>query len=301
MAKDNHPSTPGPLVRKVLAAIRKPRGSRVVDLQAYRSAQIDVKALQKTIVTDEALAGLHPAHAVYVHIQNQISVLVEQLTAMPELRKFADIIGAALDEYMPSGPPISPLTTSYFSSWAFFDLAIGLRKETLASCVHALGRELGVDAGFLEVLGLMSGSRMGIYVHEGANEDMVLLREMITGTRQRCLVPCGYGGQRGELWLARVLPPPLAGFDCSVVFTTPYVLRGHSESDWLAYLQRTLEGRIDKQPAYERLMKYGQSRHYWNEFIFEAYQGHITEAIFLSGLPDIAATRPHSRENAMKY
>ena len=59
------------------------------------------------------------------------------------------------------------------------------------------------------------------------------------------------------------------------------MLHGHPEPDWLAYLERTLDDRLDKPAAYERLMKYGQSRHYWNEFIFEAYQGHIGEAIFL--------------------
>lgn len=69
----------------------------------------------------------------------------------------------------------------------------------------------------------------------------------------------------------------------------------------MAYLERTLDDRLDKPAAYERLMKYGQSRHYWNEFIFEAYQGHIGEAIFLREVPDIAVTRPHSRENAMKF
>jgi hypothetical protein len=171
--KQDRPSTPGPLVRKVLAGIRKARGGRLVDLDAYRRAQIDTAALQQTIVTDDALARLHPAHAIYVYVQNQVAVLAEQLTALPELAKISDIMEAALDEYMPSGPPISPLTSSYFSCWSFFDMAVGLRKDTLASCILALGRELGVNAAFLDVIGLMSRSRMGLYVHEGPTEDLV--------------------------------------------------------------------------------------------------------------------------------
>ena len=44
-------------------------------------------------------------------------------------------------------------------------------------------------------------------------------------------------------------------------------------------------------------MKYGLSRHYWNEFVFEAYVNHQPQAIYLAGLPDIDASRPHSRVN----
>ncbi len=51
--------------------------------------------------------------------------------------------------------------------------------------------------------------------------------------------------------------------------------------------------------AYEQLMKYGLSRHYWNEYIFESYVNHVKEAIFLAGIPDIALSRPHSRESSM--
>jgi hypothetical protein len=56
--KQDRPSTPNPLVRKVLAGIRKARGGRLVDLNAYHRAQIDPSALQQTIVTDEASAGM---------------------------------------------------------------------------------------------------------------------------------------------------------------------------------------------------------------------------------------------------
>jgi hypothetical protein len=37
---------------------------------------------------------------------------------------------------------------------------------------------------------------------------------------------------------------------------------------------------------------------YWNEFIFEAYANHVTEAIFLKGMPDVDESRPHSRINS---
>lgn len=45
-------------------------------------------------------------------------------------------------------------------------------------------------------------------------------------------------------------------------------------------------------------MKYGPTREYWTEFVFEAYVSHQTEVLFLAGLPDVAESRPHSRVNS---
>jgi hypothetical protein len=41
-------------------------------------------------------------------------------------------------------------------------------------------------------------------------------------------------------------------------------------------------------------MKYGPTREYWNDFVFEAYVNHQADAIYLAGLPDIPESRPHS-------
>jgi hypothetical protein len=41
-------------------------------------------------------------------------------------------------------------------------------------------------------------------------------------------------------------------------------------------------------------MKYGPSRSYWNDFVFEGYINYCTEAVFLAGVPDVPESRPHS-------
>ena len=46
--------------------------------------------------------------------------------------------------------------------------------------------------------------------------------------------------------------------------------------------------------THARHMKLGPTRRYWTEFVFEAYVNHRPEAILLAGLPDVAASRPHS-------
>jgi len=126
-------------------------------------------------------------------------------------------------------------------------------------------------------------------------EQLTVLPEM-----ERAICPSGYTGQPGELWYARVLPPPVAGSDDHVVFTTPYLLVEPGEREWLAYFDRTLpEGPPDKRiAAYERRMKWGPARDYWTEFVFEAYLNHRHDVIYLRGLPDVPESCPHSRVNS---
>jgi hypothetical protein len=123
------------------------------------------------------------------------------------------------------------------------------------------------------------------------------LEDLVTGTACHAIAVSGYHGKEGELWYARVLPQPLEGGCEHVVFTTPYILLQPGPHDWLAYFSRTFAqtARVDH---YERHRKYGPTRQYGNDFVFEAYVNHRTEAIYLAGLPDIPESRPHSRINA---
>lgn len=141
----------------------------------------------------------------------------------------------------------------------------------------------------------------------------MFLRELVTNREIKTISPSGYFGNPGEIWFARVLPPPFDNelFDYSIVFTTPYVLGKIDsrkefipvvESDWLDYLERTLpKTRIDeKDLVYEYLMKYGLSRNYWNEYVFLSYRNHRRDMILLEGLPDLPSSLPHSKEGRAK-
>jgi hypothetical protein len=160
----------------------------------------------------------------------------------------------------------------------------------------------------------MQASRMGFFVHEGLSGQHVMLREFLTGKRIKAIVPSGYKGERGEIWLVRIMPEPFEEFSLgySVVFTTPYVIgmvrdkliyQVSDENGWQAFFERTLKktGKKNASAAYEQFMKYGLSRHYWNEYIFEAYVNNIQGAILLAGFPDIPLSRPHSRESSRKF
>jgi hypothetical protein len=133
--------------------------------------------------------------------------------------------------------------------------------------------------------------------------SLVVLRELVTEGVCRSIVPAGYRGRKGELWIARVLPPPYPGGSEHAVFTTPYVLVEPGRAEWQAYFRRTLpqEPPQARSDAYERHMKYGPTRHYWNDFVLEGYVSHRNEAIFLAGLPDVPDSRPHSEESSQRF
>jgi len=257
------------------------------------------------------MAEYHPNHAAYLVAQNMVSYLAEELSALPEMRAYAEVVGPAQDEYIPQGPPLSPLTTSYFTTWAFFDATFGRSRETLGTCLLDIGPDLGLSSDYLDVIRLMQQSRMGVYEHHGVEGKHVHLQELITNRSYTCLVPAGYLGKAGELWYARVLPPPFTDADAAqdaVVFTTPYLLVAPGKEEWTDFLNRTMakvrrpagrraRARTDldgEYPALEALMKYGLNQNYWHEFALLAYLNHRHDVILLVGLPDVPESLPHT-------
>jgi hypothetical protein len=93
------------------------------------------ETLQATVAGIRELKGLHPTHAAYVYAHNFVSALAEKCTAWAEMKAFVKIIARAEDIYMPSGPPMSPLTTSYFTCRSFFDACAGPAEETIVKAV----------------------------------------------------------------------------------------------------------------------------------------------------------------------
>ncbi len=288
------------IATKVLKQINKANARKVIDLNEYRQQKKATEDLYNQITTTEKAikTGHDPLHAVYIHTQNLLSILVESLQAIPEpaLSRLFNTVAAADDAYVPSSPPMSPLTKSYFNCWLLFDITAGLNKETLTTIIIDLANQLGLHKDMLEVMQTMQDSRMGIYEFMGRKGNKILLRELTGNAVIPCICPAGYlGKQQGELWFVRILPPVLAPFDYSVIFTTPYVLLSPDKNSWEAYLNRTISDKKTKTTAnsLENLMKQGLSNNYWNEYIFQAYVNHKPDVIYLQGLPDVSSSRPH--------
>lgn len=298
------------IAEKVIADLANVKKQKVINIEELKRARIKAEELEATIASEKELSRLDPLHAVYVYGQNKMSVFVEQLAELPVLSKLTAAYADAEHEYLPSGPPMSPLTRSYFSSWGYFDLYVGVKKETFATITIEVCKALNVAEGLIKIFEKMQTSRMGFYVHEGFSNQHVLLRELVTEKRIKVVVPSGYKGQPGEIWLVRVMPEPFEElhFGYSIAFTTPYIIgkvvdnsfyQVGDEREWQSFFNRTLgktEG-LDKITAYERFMKFGLTRHYWNEYIFEAFVNYSQEAILLTGFPDIPLSRSYSRES----
>jgi len=285
------------IARNVAAQARAP----VVDLAAHRSlrhlfkeAEIDRDGFDRRIGN-----GLDPCFAVYAHAQAIVSIAAEHLSMTKEARQFARIVGEAEDTYMPSYPPMSPVTTSHFAMWSLFDVQFGQSRETIGTCFLRIAELTEMPVGLRTTVAALQASHLGIYMHCGHEGRFVRLREIGTETAILCLVPTGYRGDVGEVWLARLLPPATALFGYHVVATTPYIVRGATEDQWTAYLVRERQRICSKIPvrkmdATSYIMKHGPSANHWNEYIFCAYSGHCKEAVFLTGIPDIKESLPHA-------
>ncbi len=219
----------------------------------------------------------------------------ECVSVLPELEPYYDVVAAAEDEYMPSGPPMSPLTRSYFTTWAFFDFRFGDGLETIGTCLLDVSDRLGLNPGLVEAIRLFQESRMGIYEHGGTQGGRVRLRELVTGRDFDALCTSGYRGKPGELWYVRLCPPLADLVEYHVTITTPYVLTQVNKADWTAYLNRAMLQLkdVDEDHRLHDLLKYGLGVHHWNEFVFQGYHHHQFDAIFLAGIPDVKGSLPH--------
>ncbi len=302
-----------PIARKVVAAIEKARRRRVIDFSALKLGADRAEALERGVITETDMQAYDPLHAVYIYAQNKLSVITEQIAELPVCSELVDAYSAAEEAYMPSGPPMSPLTGSYFFCWGVLDSAVGPAKETLGSVAIALCRAIGTEPSLIHLFEIMQASRMGLYVHEGVEGSHVMLREFVTGTRHRCISPAGYMGNPGEIWFVRILPEPYESSPTgySLAFNTPYVIGRYKDDrfgpadhgEWQGYLDRTLPktGIANADEAYAHLLKYGLSRNYWHDYLMDAYVNHRHDMIMLAGIPDMPASLPHAQEKDLNH
>jgi hypothetical protein len=292
----------GTTADKIARAILAHERSGVIDLSRYRAAKA---AVEDARLGDDRLrellaAGHDPAHAAFIYAQNFASLLVEQLSSQKELRKYAEIVSQAEDDYLPSFPPESPITTSYFTMWALFDVRFGQSHETIGTCLLRLARDMPFPGWLVDAIDAMQRSRMGFYVHEGFEDRFVRLREIGREGVKLCHATSGFRGSEGQVWLGRLVPPMNSLVKYHVFFTTPYVMIQTPESMIAAYLKREIERLEERRlpremDAHDFILKHGPTPNHWKEYIFCAYSNHRSDAVFLSGVPDIIDSLPHGR------
>ncbi len=296
----------GPISKKVIAGLKKAKNQKIIQIEELREAKEYSSELENSVVTEEQLVDHDPLHAIYIYAQNRVSVLVEQLADLKSLSKLTGTLDQADDIYLPSSPPQSPLTQSYFTCWGFFDWSVGIKKESFGTVIIDLLKYLKADTELIKIIECMQNSRMGIYIHKGIIDRYVILEEFITGEEIKAFVSGSYQGNENEIWYIRVMPAPFPdlNYEYSVALTTPYVLVEikdnqivpASKTDWEAFFDRNFKKteKQDQIKEYETLMKYGKNKYFWNEFIFEGYASYEKDMIMLAGFPDIPLSMPHS-------
>ena len=134
----------GVISKKLASRFRKAK-KQLGDLR--RQVAADFGQVPRDVKTVEALvrSGHDPLHAPYIAAQNFSSFFAEAVSQFPEFDPYCNIVGPAQDEYMPSSPPMSPLTMSYFTTWAFFDVRFGPNGETIGTCLLDVAELLEMD------------------------------------------------------------------------------------------------------------------------------------------------------------
>jgi hypothetical protein len=187
----------GPIAQRVLQRIGQQVRSKVVNLDAIREGNAYAEALQQSAIKPDNLKDMHPAHAIYTHAQNQMSVMAEQLLELRDMETFGKLISKAQDDYMPSWPPMSPVTTSFFWCWAGFDLSVNAHRETLGTIILAVGEEWNIHPTMLNWMRALQNSRMGVFRVESHAGRTVQLTDLVTTQGYTAVCNSGYNGRTG--------------------------------------------------------------------------------------------------------
>jgi hypothetical protein len=225
--------------------------------------------------------------------QHICSRLVEGLYELPELNRHAQLYEDLADEFMPAFPPVSPVTMTFLQNLVLFDVGFGLDRESVGDILLSLAPLLKLPPHVIAYLQDLTKGHFGLYRQLGPmSDDHLLLVDLVTGKEHRTFDCNGYGGEDGDLWLARLVTDHHRDATRHLCITTPYILTS-SEKEWRAWLDRHA---IGDAASYRDAMKPGPDRAFWLEFIMQGYAGVAPRdaAIYLRGVPDRADTRPHA-------
>lgn len=287
---------PGPVARKLIAECMSLRSGKVLDLSAFRQSKKNLEAMAKHRAGRK---GATPEFSAYADGAELAMHLLQGVHELREMKPLAKMLRELEDEYMPGYPPMSPITDSWFYNWVLWDLPFGKGAETVGGISLDVARALGMDPFGVSILETLTRSRPGFFYVESASRKDLVLRELVTGETRPAVCSSGHRGAKGEIWLARVVPPPWPETKLAVVQTTPYVVLEPDLPEWEKYFARALPktGLADPVEAYVRHMKVGPEPRAWLEYPFEGFVNFTEAAIFLRGLPDVAESRPQSRVN----
>ena len=262
---------------------------KIIDISSVKEGKkmaTDSFEALKEIKNEVNTGKADPLHYAYASSVSLISHCMYALVGLKEMKGFRKATKSQEELYMPSYPPMSPLTDSYYCMWELADFRFGSDRETLCSIFLDLADTLKISSDDIKLAKIISNSRMGIYEICKIKRDKIFFKELLSDECFWCVTP-DYKGSIGDVWYTRILSSPPEYADYSISLTTPYVLLSEKK-DWVSYFKRN---DVNQQNLHQ-FMKFGPSKNYWNEYIFYGYTNYTDQAIFLKGIPDIPYSLP---------
>ncbi len=261
----------------------------------FETSETDVQLLRSIYEgtyadTKPGDASFH-AYAAAINLANEFA---GQVLGFPDLIPFNNQLADLQEEYMPSYPPMSPVTSAFFAGWMVLDARDASTGMTIGEVLVHYLQHLGTFDYVEKAMVALNDSFCSFYEVLDVGAQGLTLWDIAGKHEVQCWSSSGYSGRKGEIWYVRVLPPFVEGLTRSVSLSTPYVFTDSSRSTWEDFFQRHLASEAGAGPSLRDYLKQGKSFGYWLEFVYQAFAGYTGNMILVTGVPDDPGSLPHS-------
>jgi hypothetical protein len=246
-----------------------------------------------------------------------------QLLGAPAFDSLARFRDEVEEEYMPGGPPQSPVYDSFSMQFVLGSVPQGIGNETPYSVLVRLLQRDPSRARLQSMAQSLADARFELYRVRTASDHRADI-EPVRGGATLSVRLTGPFLRPGDFGLMRVLSFANGHF----IADSPYLLKA-SEQDWLAHLARVVAqqqvpgaisahakasklsskeqarrrqkekakaARNEPEAVIQRYLQFGLSARHWFDYVMDAYAGERRGIVFLAGVPDRPELLPHSAE-----
>ena len=261
----------------------------------FEESQADLELLRS--IHEGTYANTKPgdpsAHA-YMAAVNTTTDFATQALEILELTPFNNQIFDIEEEYMPSYPPMSPVTKAFWANWVSLDAHDSFTGVTMGGLFAQYLQHTGSFDYLQKAMKPLNDSFCSFYEVTEVNDQGVKLWDIAGRQEFQCWNGSGYPGCEGEVWYVRLLPPFSEEAKRSVTMGTPYVFRDGDRRKWEQFFERQQRSLFVADQSLRDYLKFGTSLGYWLEFVFQAFAGYTGNMILVTGVPDDPASLPHS-------
>ncbi|HEY8942636.1 MAG TPA: hypothetical protein VIM73_00185 [Polyangiaceae bacterium] len=248
------------------------------------------------------------------------------LLGAPPFERLSRLHEQIEEEYMPGGPPMSPVYDSFSLQHVLGQVPHGAGDETPYSVLARLTASDPRYRDFHELARALSAAHLDFYrvtQAEALTAEIELVRRPASGPARLTVHLTGPFLRTNDRMLARVVPFREKSF----IADSPYLLKA-PEQEWLDYFERVVASRrdagstsaakakaqgpkgkaatnrqagagtaqkLDPEQVITRHLKRGESERFWLDYAMDAYAGERNGIVFLAGVPDRPEQLPHSK------